>query len=642
MPIDFHYVPLDPEAINGRSFVEQTELAINELGGIIDDNYNELSGRIDQVEITANTALENSNNAIEIATNANNTANEAKEIADGLASDVAEAKENAAEALNTANEAKTAADAANTKSDSALADAGEAKADAAEALDKANTAISTMTYTRYEEHDSGGAPVAINLNQFTTGPQKLYFPNNVTFTNYPESLVSGPVFFDVDVTDDTEHTRQTFNYLPDGEVFVRDVVLTSGTPVFGEWIPLGNVEGDNIARDALTATVVDGQANINNVLGVSHNFFINSTDATGAPAAELFTLESRTDDRLLHTYHRATTASMSVFQRYSTSKPTPTPGTAFFDVELTSGIATADETIVCQSWDTGALTIRSQVGNVLYINETGDGIAMAGQITAWLSSDSGADFKNEGFTLTITPANGTGNDSIQVTVAPDGTSTITSDTATVSGRAYIRYLSSTIETTGDNNQATINIFLNWTDYSGSVTWTNWQPLGGGGSGGGEVPTPPTDNLLYGIRGGNWDQLPIQSGAPTDGGIYGQQNGSWTRVVLNQQYALTEQNTGNTWLGTSVPIYRKVVNIGGLPNNSTLSVPHGITGLSVLVSISCVAYGNNTWTPLPFAMPLVTGQSGISLNIVGNNIVIQTSTSYSNLTNCYCVLEYTRS
>ena len=49
------------------------------------------------------------------------------------------------------------------------------------------------------------------------------------------------------------------------------------------------------------------------------------------------------------------------------------------------------------------------------------------------------------------------------------------------------------------------------------------------------------------------------------------------------YTTSEQDTGLTWHDGS-SIYQKTVNFGALPNSTSKSVAHGITGLDIVISV----------------------------------------------------------
>lgn len=106
------------------------------------------------------------------------------------------------------------------------------------------------------------------------------------------------------------------------------------------------------------------------------------------------------------------------------------------------------------------------------------------------------------------------------------------------------------------------------------------------------------------------------------------------------YSLAEMNTGTKWTDGSV-VYKKTVDIGTLPKNTTKSVPHGIANLGRIIKIDGTARHpvNNVTTPLPFASP--SESANIQLNVVGANIEITTGLDRSGFTDSYVTLYYTK-
>lgn len=86
------------------------------------------------------------------------------------------------------------------------------------------------------------------------------------------------------------------------------------------------------------------------------------------------------------------------------------------------------------------------------------------------------------------------------------------------------------------------------------------------------------------------------------------------------YSTSEVSTGQRWIDDSL-IYRKVISLGALPNNTTKNVAHDITGIDYIVSIRGTSYKSSTSTflPLPFADP----SSNIALYVSGSDVVIAT-------------------
>lgn len=114
---------------------------------------------------------------------------------------------------------------------------------------------------------------------------------------------------------------------------------------------------------------------------------------------------------------------------------------------------------------------------------------------------------------------------------------------------------------------------------------------------------------------------------------------YNELLNNQLYSTSEINTGKKWVDRK-DIYRKVIDCGALPNATTKSVAHGITGYDNFVSISGfsrVADGS-TQIPLPYVSP--SGHN-ISVDMQGTNVVIGTDFDRTTYTNTYVILEYTK-
>ena len=102
-----------------------------------------------------------------------------------------------------------------------------------------------------------------------------------------------------------------------------------------------------------------------------------------------------------------------------------------------------------------------------------------------------------------------------------------------------------------------------------------------------------------------------------------------------KYSTAEQKIG-TWIDGKT-IYRKVINLGNLPNNTTKTVKTGINGFAdTITSLKGMAIGNYSF-PLPFVadnwISMYAGNEAteIIINCVGNR---------SNFTG-YAIIEYTK-
>jgi len=102
------------------------------------------------------------------------------------------------------------------------------------------------------------------------------------------------------------------------------------------------------------------------------------------------------------------------------------------------------------------------------------------------------------------------------------------------------------------------------------------------------------------------------------------------------YTTDEAETGVKWADGNV-IYKKVVDIGNLPNATSKNVAHGIANIHNLAIIRGVATDGSSYLPMPYT----TTTSQINIYATGTNIVVVTETDRSGFTG-YVILEYTKS
>lgn len=103
----------------------------------------------------------------------------------------------------------------------------------------------------------------------------------------------------------------------------------------------------------------------------------------------------------------------------------------------------------------------------------------------------------------------------------------------------------------------------------------------------------------------------------------------------------EVNTEQTWYNGRY-IYRKVINVGALPDTSSISVAHNITNLGQFVKILGLAIrsSDNDTLPLPYITFNANNAGGIVMYVNNTSIVINTSTNRSAY-NGYVILEYVK-
>lgn len=144
-----------------------------------------------------------------------------------------------------------------------------------------------------------------------------------------------------------------------------------------------------------------------------------------------------------------------------------------------------------------------------------------------------------------------------------------------------------------------------------------------------------NNTLY-----KADAVINQNGTITIGGNASLADDISTQISNIANYSTTETNTGKKWINGK-DIYRKVIEFGSLPNNSTKYVRHNISGIQEVINISVISKdtssSNTTWYSLPYST-----QDGLqyTIRIVCNttDVAIRTGTDRTNLT-AVVILEY---
>ena len=111
------------------------------------------------------------------------------------------------------------------------------------------------------------------------------------------------------------------------------------------------------------------------------------------------------------------------------------------------------------------------------------------------------------------------------------------------------------------------------------------------------------------------------------------------VDSSNSYSTDEVKTGGKWIDGK-PIYRKTIDCGALPNNTTKNVAHGIDNLGRVIKTEGYSVGTagsaGAFIPLPYV-------SGIpmAMYIDLTNIVLQASGNYTNYIDTYITIEYTK-
>lgn len=112
-----------------------------------------------------------------------------------------------------------------------------------------------------------------------------------------------------------------------------------------------------------------------------------------------------------------------------------------------------------------------------------------------------------------------------------------------------------------------------------------------------------------------------------------------KMAINSStsYSTTETICG-TWLDK--PLYRKVINFGALPNNTTKQVNHNIANIDRIVNTQGYAYASSTQVSvnIPYA-----GYGDFVCDVIVNTTYVKVAThlDQSAFGECYIFLEYTK-
>lgn len=108
-----------------------------------------------------------------------------------------------------------------------------------------------------------------------------------------------------------------------------------------------------------------------------------------------------------------------------------------------------------------------------------------------------------------------------------------------------------------------------------------------------------------------------------------------------EYLTTEQVIGK-WINGK-PLYRKIIDLGTLPNKNTLLVPAGLSNILPVKIYGSVLKNNVEMFPLPFvwgSTETVDNYCGLFYDISNNQVYFRTNRDMSNYTG-YAILEYTK-
>ena len=160
--------------------------------------------------------------------------------------------------------------------------------------------------------------------------------------------------------------------------------------------------------------------------------------------------------------------------------------------------------------------------------------------------------------------------------------------------------------------------------STSQKWEN-----GSGGGGGNT------NMWTGTQA----QYTAQASSIADGTLVNITDDE-THVQAYDIYSTSEQVCGQ-WIDGST-LYRKTINFGALPNNSTKDVAHGISNLGYVVGYKGTAYNpsNYYFLTLPYINASTT-TGAIEVYFDLTNVSVVTKVDRTGYSVCYITIEYTK-
>ena len=111
----------------------------------------------------------------------------------------------------------------------------------------------------------------------------------------------------------------------------------------------------------------------------------------------------------------------------------------------------------------------------------------------------------------------------------------------------------------------------------------------------------------------------------------------TSVFNLQVFSTSETPTGEVWIGGE-QVFSKVVSLGAMPNTTTESVAHGLTGVTFLPGCTGMADNGSNFIPLPYVSTTAVANH-IQVQIDGTNIKLTSGVDFSSYTSGYYVLKY---
>lgn len=113
------------------------------------------------------------------------------------------------------------------------------------------------------------------------------------------------------------------------------------------------------------------------------------------------------------------------------------------------------------------------------------------------------------------------------------------------------------------------------------------------------------------------------------------------VTISDVYSTSETKTNKIWINNK-PVYRKLIDIGNLPNNDYKQINHNIENIDELVNVNAIAVSSGGYYfNIPFiGTPGLFSNTQIGIRANSVNIQIASTTDASTYT-AYAILEYTK-
>lgn len=134
---------------------------------------------------------------------------------------------------------------------------------------------------------------------------------------------------------------------------------------------------------------------------------------------------------------------------------------------------------------------------------------------------------------------------------------------------------------------------------------------------------------------------IQASGPDNGGEQPLTNTDYWKFAWPQQYSSSEKDTGSTWIDGK-KIYRKIVNCGSGPNNTTKTVSHGVSNIERVMHFYATALSGSGagWVNVEKPPSQTVYTSSIAIAIRDTLIELATAGNFSGWTAIYVIFEYT--